>query len=162
MKKWLFHFLMLLGIWLILVWSVEVPDIIAGAIVAFILSLLFHRIFEADLMCLLNPVRLFWLIVYIPIFFYHMIVANFDVAYRVINPGLPIKPGIVKVKTNLKTDIGKTMLANSITLTPGTLTVDIDGDYLFIHWINVATEDVEGATESIVYRFEKYLKRIFG
>jgi multicomponent Na+:H+ antiporter subunit E len=162
MKKWLFHFLLLLGVWLILVWSVELPDIIAGVIIALILSLLFHRVFEADLLSILNPVRLFWLIVYIPIFFYHMIVANFDVAYRVINPGLPIKPGIVKVKTKLKTNIGKTMLANSITLTPGTLTVDIDGDYLFIHWINVTSDDVEGATESIVNRFEKYLKRIFG
>ena len=74
---------------------------------------------------------------------------------------MPINPGIVKVKTNLKTDIGRTMLANSITLTPGTLTVEINDDVLYIHWINVQTEDVEKASELIVKKFEKFLLRIF-
>jgi multicomponent Na+:H+ antiporter subunit E len=90
-----------------------------------------------------------------------MIVANLDVAYRVINPGLPINPGIVKIKTGLKTNIAKTFLANSITLTPGTMTVDIQDEYLYIHWINVKHTDVEGATKDISRIFEKHLKRIF-
>ena len=52
------------------------------------------------------------------------------------------------------------MLANSITLTPGTLTVDISGEYLFIHWINVKSTDVDEASRLIGGRFEKYLKVI--
>ena len=92
-----------------------------------------------------------------------MIKANFDVAYRVVHPKLPIKPGIVKVKTKLKSDTGLTFLANSITLTPGTMSVDIDREngYLYIHWINVKSTDVEKATEIIVSRFEKILEKIF-
>jgi multicomponent Na+:H+ antiporter subunit E len=92
-----------------------------------------------------------------------MIKANFDVAYRVVHPKLPIKPGIVKVKTRLKSDTGLTFLANSITLTPGTMSVDIDREngYLYIHWINVKSADVEKATEIIVSRFEKILEKIF-
>ena len=54
------------------------------------------------------------------------------------------------------------MLANRITLTPGTLTVDITDDgHLYIHWIDVRSKDVAHATESIVNRFENYLTKIF-
>jgi multicomponent Na+:H+ antiporter subunit E len=69
----------------------------------------------------------------------------------------------VKVKTTLKSDTALTFLANSITLTPGTLTVDIDKDcgVLYVHWIDVKAKDVEAATKIIVERFEKILKRIF-
>jgi multicomponent Na+:H+ antiporter subunit E len=81
--------------------------------------------------------------------------------YRVIHPAMPIKPGIVRVKSGLKTEIGKVFLANSITMTPGTITVDIIEDYFFVHWIYVHSTDPEIYTQKILGRFEKYLKRIF-
>ncbi|MCM8805064.1 MAG: Na+/H+ antiporter subunit E, partial [Candidatus Omnitrophica bacterium] len=57
---------------------------------------------------------------------------------------------------------GLTLLANSITLTPGTMSVEIDPNgYLYIHWIYVKTDDIEKATEMIVRKFEKILERIF-
>jgi len=68
----------------------------------------------------------------------------------------------VKVKTKLTSNIAKTILANSITLTPGTLTVDIKDEYLYIHWIEIQHDDLEGATLDIVAKFEKYLEVIFG
>ena len=74
---------------------------------------------------------------------------------------MPIKPGIVKVKTTLKTDIGKTFLANSITMTPGTITIDIIDDEFYIHWIYVSSKDPQVYTNKILGRFEKYIKRIF-
>jgi multicomponent Na+:H+ antiporter subunit E len=67
----------------------------------------------------------------------------------------------VRVRTELTTRLGKTFLANSITLTPGTLTVDVDGQDMYIHWINVTSEDTDERTEAIVKRFEGLLKRIF-
>jgi len=99
--------------------------------------------------------------IYIIILFKEIIKANIDVAYRVIHPKMPIKPGIVVVKTHLKTDIAKMILANSITLTPGTFTLDILGDNFLIHWINVKTENTAEATRIIGEKFEKYLKVIF-
>ncbi|MHC4194088.1 MAG: Na+/H+ antiporter subunit E, partial [Planctomycetota bacterium] len=75
-----------------------------------------------------SPVRIFWALVYLPVFFYYVIVANLDVVYRALHPKMPINPGIVKIKTVLKTESGITALANSITLTPGTLTVDLTDD----------------------------------
>jgi len=76
---------------------------------------------------------------------------------------VPINPGIVKVKTILKSDTGLTFLANSITLTPGTLSVDIDQGkgFIYVHWIDVKDKDIERATRLIVHRFEKILSRIF-
>ena len=110
---------------------------------------------------ILNPRRYFWLILYIPVFLWECFKANLDVAYRVIHPKLPIKPGIVKVKTHLKTNIGRVFLANSITMTPGTLSVDLVGNTLYIHWINVTSKNPNIYTQKIAGRFEKFLKRIF-
>ena len=109
----------------------------------------------------LQPKRYFWFLLYIPLFLWECFKANIDVAYRVLHFRMPIKPGIVKVKTNLKTDIARVFLANSITMTPGTLTVDIRDEVLYIHWINVRSRDVNKATEFIVKRFEKILAKIF-
>jgi len=91
---------------------------------------------------LLSPIRLLLLLVYVPVpFFIELMKANLDVAYRVIT--LNIRPGIIRVHSGLKTDLGIFMLANSITLTPGTLSVGIDEETndLFIHTINIAEGD---------------------
>lgn len=109
-----------------------------------------------------NFKRIFWFLYYILLFMWLCLKANFDVAYRVLHPKLPIKPGIVKVKTSLKSPIARVTLANSITLTPGTLSVDITDDgYLYIHWIYVISEDVEIASGKIVHQFERILLKIF-
>ncbi len=91
---------------------------------------------------LLSPLRLLLLLVYVPVpFFIELTKANLDVAYRVIT--MKIRPGIIRVRSGLKTDLGIFMLANSITLTPGTLSVGIDESTndLFIHNINVGVGD---------------------
>jgi multicomponent Na+:H+ antiporter subunit E len=68
----------------------------------------------------------------------------------------------VKVRTKLKSGIGRTILANSITLTPGTMTVEIRDEFLYIHWIDIKTDDIDTATEAIVSKFERHLEVIFG
>ena len=67
----------------------------------------------------------------------------------------------MKVRTTLTSDLAKTFLANSITLTPGTLTVDIDGQDFYVHWINIDTDSAEERTARICGRFEPLLRRIF-
>jgi len=155
-------------IWFLLVWpfdpvtgKLDLQGVIAGVIVAILVGLLFGDKIARELPLSRVFSRIFWLLVYIPIFFWYVVVANLDVVYRVVHPDMPIHPGIVKVKTTLKNPAGRTMLANSITLTPGTLSVDIVDEYLYIHWINVQAEDIEGATQKIVSKFEGMLRRIF-
>jgi multicomponent Na+:H+ antiporter subunit E len=136
--------------------------VIAGVIAAAIVSLLFHEILPKEHHVFISPVRIFWFLLYIPVFFYYVMIANLDVVYRALHPKMPIKPGIVKIKTKLKTESGITALANSITLTPGTLTVDLTDDgYMYIHWINVKSDDVEQASKDIAHKFEWFLEKIF-
>ena len=154
-------FLIAFIFWMLLTFKIETPNIIVGLIVALITSLVFGKSFLRNSKKFFQPQRYFWIIVYLFIFIWECIKANIDVAYRVLHPDLPIKPGIVKVKTTLKTDIGKTFLANSITMTPGTITVDIIDDDFYIHWIYVKSRDPEVYTNEILGRFEKHIRRIF-
>ncbi len=161
------YFVMALATWFLIAWPVhegrlDGQILVAGVIAALLVSLLFHEILPRECPIFFNPIRLFWLLAYIPVLFFLVIKANLDVVYRALHPQMPIRPGIVKVHTVLKTASGVTALANSITLTPGTLTVDLDdnGD-LYVHWIYVRATDTETATRQIVHRFEWFLKRIF-
>ncbi len=158
----LIYFVLAFIIWMLLTWQIDTQVIIAGLIASAIVALLFHEILPKEHLVFISPTRIFWTLVYIPVFFYYIIKAKFDVVYRALHPKMPIKPGIVKIKTTLKTESGITALANSITLTPGTLTVDLTDDgFLYVHWINVKSDDVEQATELIARRFEWFLKKIF-
>lgn len=157
----LVFFIIAFLLWLLLTWSLEYPRLLIGVAVAIVSMLVYGAIFTKEPRKFANPLRYLIFVYYIPIFFYHCIKANLDVMYRVIHPEMPIKPGIVKVRTSLRTDMGKTFLANSITLTPGTMSVDIDGEYLYIHWIWVDTTEVEEATKSIPGKFERHLAGVF-
>ena len=165
--KRLIYFIISFILWILLTWpfangTVDVQVLVAGFIASVIVAVIFHELLPKEHHVFVSPVRIFWFLVYIPVFFYYVIKANLDVVYRALHPKMPIKPGIVKIKTNLKTDSAITALANSITLTPGTLTVDLTDDgYLYIHWINVQSDDVEQATKFIAQRFEWFLKKIF-
>jgi len=160
MKRFV-HFLLLFGIWLLLTWSLHWQDLLIGVVIALVADLLLGDIYPFNAVKILNPIRFFWLIVYATNFIAYVIKANFDVAYRVLNINMPIRPGIVKVRTRLETEMARTFLANSITLTPGTLSVDMIGDHLYVHWINIVSEDPTKETEIIVERFENLLERVF-
>ena len=143
-------------------WSLY--ELLFGAILSIIVGFIARTIFIKDSFRMLNPVRYITFIAYVvgP-FFVAMAKANFDVAYRVITG--KINPGIVKISPGLKTDLGITMLANSITLTPGTLTVDIDEgkNDLYIHWINVKKEAIVKKPVDCKYicgNFSDWIRRI--
>lgn len=107
----------------------------------------------------LNPIRWVRFVAYFfgP-FLVGLIKANIDVATRVVTGN--IRPGIVKVQPGLQGDVAVALLANSITLTPGTLTVDVDDDSkaFYIHWIHVEDENPSG--EQVYGPFAKWARRI--
>lgn len=143
-------------------WSFE--EIIIGIILSALAGIVSKKIFVKHDLRMLNPARWGYFILYvIGPFFAGMAKANLDVAYRVITG--KINPGIVKISPDLKTDLGAAMLANSITLTPGTLTVDIDEDTndLYIHWINVKKEALEKKPVDCKYicgNFDKWVRKV--
>jgi len=151
-------FIASLVLWLFLT-NFSYQELIVGILVSIAVASVFknyHKIkFDGKLL-----VRLFkFIFIYLPVFIVEMIKANFDVAARVLNPKLPLNPGFVKIKTDLNSEVSKLFLANSITLTPGTLTVDGKDDHLYIHWIDVKT--TKKKEEAISAKFEKILKGVF-
>lgn len=163
MKSRVILFILALIVWILLCWPCDWQHFIIGILVAPLVAYLMGDMFVTRPHVFKNFKRYLWFIYYVPMFLWECLKANIDVAYRVGHPDIPIHPGIVKVKTGLKSETGLTFLANSITLTPGTLSVDVDkeGGYLYVHWIEVRDKDIEKATGIIAERFERILRRIF-
>jgi multicomponent Na+:H+ antiporter subunit E len=162
MKNFIISALLVFAAWLMLNGSLTQSVLLSGLVVTAVIALFFstrHPVFK-DVK--LSPKAIAAMVAYVFVFSWELLKANFDVALRVLAPSLPVNPGIVEIKTGLKSEIGRLALANSITLTPGTLTVDVKDDSLFIHWIDVTDKDVEGATRKIASTFEKYLGVIYG
>lgn len=164
MKTKIIIFLASLALWLLLSYSLGLEYILTGLVIGFFVVLMTADVFgDIQPWVFKNISRYPWFIYYIALFIWECIKANLDGAYRVIHPDLPMRPGIVKVKTQLKSEVGLTFLANSLTLTPGTMTVDVDkeGGFLYVHWVEVREQDTAKATELIVRKFERILLRIF-
>ncbi len=159
--RFLFAWILLFVIWLMFTSTLALQEVLTGAGVSFLIALPTNRFFTETQLYRFQPLRLIYVIEYLFVFLWALIVANLDVARRVISPKLPINPGIVSFKTKLTSDFAKMVLANSITLTPGTLSVDIIDDTYYIHWIDVKSLDPEKSKEEIAEKFEKILLKIF-
>ncbi|MFO8235605.1 MAG: Na+/H+ antiporter subunit E [Bacteroidales bacterium] len=162
LKNIFIAFIIALFFWVLLNNSFEPLILIIGAGVSLVLAIVFCSRCNVFSELKLTPGAFIYSLIYIAVFLYELIKSNLDVARRILTPTLPINPGIVEVKTKLKSKMGKMILANSITLTPGTLTIDIQDDTLYIHWIDVKSDDINEATKQIVRKFEKYLEKIYG
>jgi multicomponent Na+:H+ antiporter subunit E len=154
--------LMLFALWVLLSSPVSREELIAGALLSLLLILTPASSPELLKELVLTPKRIIYILGFLAVFVIEVIKSNIDVALRVVKPVIPIKPGIVQVNTKLSSKPARLLLANAITLTPGTITVDIHKDQLFIHWIYIDAEDVDTATKKIVSKFERYLEVIFG
>jgi len=157
----LIYYLICFATWLLLTYNIGWQNLIAGAIISLLTTIVFSRYFNFDVTKMINPVRWFWMMVYIIYFIWQCVKANFDVAYRVLHPALPIKPGIVRINLTLQGSLARTILANSITMTPGTIAVDIINDTLYVHWIYVRSLDHDRYAYRISGKFERILKKIF-
>lgn len=156
MKKGISTFLALWAIW-ILIAGFNVTEIILGGAVALILAFIVSKYvnYSFGFSIILGAFK--FIFVYIPVFIYKLVIANLDMAYRVLSPKLPINPGIVKVPTDIKNDFGKLVLANSITLTPGTLSLDVEDGHVLVHWVNVKGSTEEEYKKEISQDFDKIL-----
>ncbi|MDP2172720.1 MAG: Na+/H+ antiporter subunit E [Candidatus Cloacimonadaceae bacterium] len=161
LKAFLISAIILFGLWLLL-GGLSRDEVLIGAIVSVLVTLIFLSRISFLSEIRLNPKSVIFIPIYLFVFLIELIKSTIDVARRVVSPSLPINPGIVKVKTKLKSPLGRIVLANSITLTPGTMTVETEGEDFYIHWIDIRTDDIDGATKAIVSKFEKYLEVIFG
>ena len=159
-------FCLCFGFWVLLTWKFTAQELIAGAAVSLAAALFASPFFiHENAFWLFNPARLGALFAYVFVFLGELVKANLDVARRCFAGCKDVNPGIVKVPVDLKGDYAEAMLANSITLTPGTITMDIaeqDGKtYYYVHWIDVSETDREKAGEIIKGRLENAVRRIW-
>lgn len=154
------------GFWILLTWSFAGQELITGAVVSLAVALFSARFFIHDKAArLIKPKNLGSLIVYVFVFLWELIKANVDMAKRCFGGCRNVNPGVIKVPVDLNGDYAEAMLANSITLTPGTITLDIaeqDGQtYYYIHWIDVTETDGKKAGDIIKGRMENWIRRIW-
>ncbi len=155
-------FATLLLFWLFLNGSLAGDVLVVGIVAALFIAILFRGGRSILSGFHFTPRTIFAALGYLVFFLAELIKSNLHIARVVLTPSLPITPAIVKVRTRLQSPMGRLLLANSITLTPGTLTVEIDGEWLYIHWVNAEATDIDAATAQIVAGFEKYLEVMYG
>lgn len=145
----------------------SVQVLVAGVIVSILAALFSARFFiHEKAFFLFNPKRFFAGLYYCTIgFIWELIKANVDVARRALSPRLPVDPGIVKIETDLKSEYALSALANSITLTPGTITLDIveenGKNFFYIHWIDAKEQEIKPASDAIAGTLQKWVRRIW-
>ncbi len=160
-------FVVCFAFWLLLTWSFAMQELIAGAVISLAVALFSARFFiHEKALWFFNPVKLLsGLFYWICIFPIELVKANVDMAKRCFGGCRKINPGIVKVPVDLKSDYGQAALANSITLTPGTITMDITEEegqtYYYIHWIDVTAPSGKEAGDAIKGTLEKGLRRVW-
>ena len=163
MKRYFAYSAILALVWCFVHGTVSINNFILGLIIAPFVIRPFKTLFNFDQEFSFSkavkkiPAQIKFLYVLIK----EIIKANIVVAKIVLQPKIDIKPGIIAVPIDSKTDLGITAIANTITLTPGTLTIDISEDkcILYVHAIDAT--DPEGVAQSIRDDLEKYTLEAF-
>jgi len=158
-KKLFSTFIFCFLVWILLA-GVSPPELLLGAGISVVLSFLIAKFTDIDISWK-TPIQIvLFIVLYVPVFLFELVKSNIDVLFRVLNPKLPINPGFVKVKSEVSGKLGKLILANSITLTPGTISVDADEDGIYVHWIDVRGKDEKEYSEKISGKFERILRKV--
>lgn len=159
-------YVLLLGTWIVLAGRISTASLALGLVAVVLVTLVLGPVFlpggknrsVPDLL-----VRAFALACLVPVFLFEALRAATKLAFLAVQPRLSFKPGVVRVSTTLKDPAAITLLANLITLSPGTLTLDFSfeqGCY-YIHCIDVRNLQGEAGRRALIARFEEPLRRIF-
>jgi len=140
-------FLMLFAFWVLLSGKYDLFHLALGVICSLLIAYLTHDLLFANVRVGDARVIAWRFFAYIPWLLYQIITANIYVASVVLGPKQRVKPQIIRFKTKLESDISWVTLANSITLTPGTITMDIRDGEFFVHALDKKVADDLNAGE---------------
>ncbi len=142
-------FILLFIVWIGLTNSFHYQELTVGVFVSLIVSYYFTDDGKVDL---IKEIKKY--IRFTPLFLKELVLANIEIAKIVLNPRLPINSAIVKLNTNLTDNFDKLLLANAITLTPGTITLDADREDIYIHILDLKSTDKEILQKDIINKYE--------
>lgn len=130
--------------------------LLTGIISSLLVSYISHDLLIGNGDMKLGFIRTIRFIKFLPWLLWQIVLANIDLAIRTLHPKMPINPMLINFKNNLKTDLGMVILANSITLTPGTVTIDVNENDFFIHVISekAAQSLISGEMQARVKKIE--------
>jgi len=132
-------FLLLMIFWLLLSGYLDLFHVGSGILCCAIVTLISGDLVFTEGKSLIRSARIFLrFILYIPLLLLEILYANIDVAYRVLHPSMPIDPGLITIETPFTGDVLRTAFANAMTLTPGTITVDVSGGTFTVHALVLA------------------------
>ena len=150
-------YLLLFCLWLTLngsvTWEIVLFGVFITAALGYLAFLLFGYTPKKDLR-FLKRIPLF--LIYVPVLIFEIIRANVAVMGLILSRKKQAKKSLVVFDTDLKTKFGQYMLANSITLTPGTITVRVENGRFTVHCLN--RDSIEGITEGLLYRLVKRME----
>lgn len=144
----------LFAFWLIITGSAAALDLVIGALLSVALGAWAARMLWADDAPTLGGAQFIRLLAYVPWLLKEIIVAAVYVAEKVLDPRMPIAPVIITHRCPMRRDVTRVAFANSITLTPGTLTIDVEGDTFTVHCLaeEFADSIASGALERRITR----------
>ena len=129
--------LLLIGLWVIFSGREDILHLSLGVLSVTVVLALNYRLARSPLFSLprehSEPILLRRLPGYLLWLLWEIIVANLQVAYLILHPKMPIDPRLLRFRTHEPSAAAKALLGNSITLTPGTITIDIEGDHFLVH-----------------------------
>ena len=153
-----FHSLLLFVVWLLLNNSISAGHTVLAIFFAVTIPLLVNSMRDEHPK-ILKP----WLAIrYVLMVLKDILVANVEVALLIIGPIKKLKPGFVAIPINIDSDLGITILASTVSLTPGTVSAEVSKDkaWLYVHSLHL--DDEAELIKSVKLRYEKPIKEIFG
>jgi len=159
-RRWLPHpwmSVLLFAVWLLLVNDVRVASLIMAALLGVLLPVLTRHFWPERTRLRRPAVALHYLLRLL----LDIVRANVGVAVRVLGPNRRLKPAFVSVPLELNNDLAVTLLASTVSLTPGTVSAEISADRrtLLVHCLDV--DDAERLIDGIKGRYERPLKEMF-
>lgn len=145
--------------WMLLAGNLSGQELGLGALVAVVVAALSGKHLKVLTGIRFRPMAPIHVILFLGAFFKALVLANLDLARRVLTPSLPIRPELVEIDTELQSALGRLLLTSAITLTPGTLSVDVRDDQILVHWVYCPPGlDIGERTRAIAGAFERHLK----
>ena len=159
MTRTLVTAVLLAAVWVAWSWHFE-PLILGFGVVSVVLTVFIARrlnVLDEETVPFELNLRL---LVYLPWLAMEVVKANWQVAKIILSPGLPINPHLIRVPADQRTTLGKVILANTITITPGTISLDLRGNVILVHCLDdrLADQDSSGTSSRMIDFLEKRIR----
>lgn len=154
-------FLYLLAGWVLFTGSIDLHDLAMGGAFSLMVAILTYDSFivETEAAWRSHLPRPLWAIAYLLVLLWEMYRSSFALSWMILTGRY--KPRVVHFRTRLRTDIARAAVATAVTVTPGTVTLEMNDDHLIVHWIHATTSHNRRAGEIIKGRLESVLRRVW-